>query len=499
MRTDRVAIISSALVAAFHLAFANRYDLFRDELYFIVCGRHPAFGYADQPPLVPFLAAALYAIGHETWIVRLPAVLASAALVWVVVAFVRLLGGRDGAAWIAAIAAGFAPILLGASATLNTTAFEPLAWTLVAYALARAALLDDRRALVWAGLAAGLAMEAKYSLPLWLAGLAFALAFFPERRLFRTREMWLGLALAFVLAVPSVIWQATHGLPFLELVRDARGKDVSVPPVAFALNQVLIMSPAFAPIWLCGFFAPFGLRDLRGVRFLPIAFAFAAVAIVEGGGKDYYLASAYPPLFALGGVAIERLVRSAALRTAYLGVAFAGTLALAPLALPILAPDALVAYQRMLHLTPQAQEQGDDADLVPPLFADMLGWHDFVREVGVAYDALPPAERARTAIVVDNYGEAAALDIYGAPYGLPPALSGHNQYFFWRLRGQHPLDVLRVQFHPDRMRPHCTELTRFGPTHSRYARDFENGRTIALCRDIHPSLETLWPTFEHII
>jgi len=78
---DRVAVAIAVPTLLVHLAFANRYDVFRDELYFIVCGRHPAFGYADQPPLVPLLAAALYALGHQTWLLRLPAVLAAAALV----------------------------------------------------------------------------------------------------------------------------------------------------------------------------------------------------------------------------------------------------------------------------------------------------------------------------------------------------------------------------------------------------------------------------------
>jgi hypothetical protein len=46
----------------------------------------------------------------------LPAVAAAAALVWFVVAFVRLLGGRDGAAWITGIAAAVAPMLMDLTA-----------------------------------------------------------------------------------------------------------------------------------------------------------------------------------------------------------------------------------------------------------------------------------------------------------------------------------------------------------------------------------------------
>ena len=95
---DPVALAIALPTFVVHLALANRYDVFRDELYFIVCGRHPAFGYVDQPPLVPLLAAGTYALGAQTWLLRLPAVLAAGGLVWLSVAFVRLLGGRSGAA-----------------------------------------------------------------------------------------------------------------------------------------------------------------------------------------------------------------------------------------------------------------------------------------------------------------------------------------------------------------------------------------------------------------
>jgi Dolichyl-phosphate-mannose-protein mannosyltransferase len=489
---DRVGLIVAAFAAALHVAVVNRYDVFRDELYFIVCGRHPAFGYADQPPLVPLLAAGLYGLGAQTWLLRLPSLLAAAGLAALVVAFARLLGGRDGAAWIAGIAVTTAPILMGLTATFNTTSLEPLAWTAVAYLLARGAQRDDRRALIWAGVVAGFAMEAKYALPLWLVALAVGLALFPERRIFARRELWIGLAIATAVALPSVVWQALHGFPFVELVRNAHLKDAPTTLVAFAANQLLVMNPLFAPLWLLGLIAPFAIRDLRAARFLPVAFMITAVAIVSSHGKDYYLAPAYPVLFAIGAVAAERLVRSLVLRFAYMALALAVSALIAPLALPILSPEKLIAYQRAIHLTHNEQERGDAGNAMPSLFADMLGWHDFVREVGTAFDKLSPTERARTSILVDNYGEAAALDIYGAPYGLPPALSGHNQYYLWALRGQHPVDLLNVTDDPTGLRRYCATVTVLGMTESPYARSFENGKAVALCLALHPPLQTIW-------
>jgi 4-amino-4-deoxy-L-arabinose transferase-like glycosyltransferase len=496
---DRVATILTAATAAFHLAFANRYDVFRDELYFIVCGRHPAFGYADQPPLVPLLAAAFYGISAQAWVLRLPAVFAAAALVWLTIAFARLLGGENGAAWIAGLAAAIAPIFIGITATLNTGTFEPLFWTLVAYLLTRCVVLDDRRALLWAGLAAGIALEMKYALPLWLGALALGLLCFPERRILARRELWLGVVIATLLALPSLIWQSLNGWPFVELVHNAGYKDAAVAPLAFAVQQVFALNPLLAPVWIGGAIAPFTMRALRNVRFLSIAFLITAIAIVAGHGKDYYLAPAYPSLFAVGAVAWERIVRSSAARTAYLALATAFSVVIAPLTIPILAPASLIAYVRALHLAPQQQESADRGDLIPSWMADMLGWHDFVREVGTAYASLSPGERAATAVLVTNYGDAAALDIYGGEYGLPPALSGHNQYYYWGLRGQNPQDVLDVDSDTSGLAAHCAQVKTFGTTASPYARSFENGQTISLCRGVHPSLEKLWPAEKKLI
>src|SRR3954469_9982234 len=85
----RDAWVLAGATLLIHLAVANRYDYFRDELYFIVCGRHPAFGYVDQPPLVPLLAAGTQLFGQHLWILRAIPALAGAALVYVVCGFAR--------------------------------------------------------------------------------------------------------------------------------------------------------------------------------------------------------------------------------------------------------------------------------------------------------------------------------------------------------------------------------------------------------------------------
>ena len=479
------------------MLFANRYDVFRDELYFIVCGRHPAFGYADQPPLVPLLAAAFFSAGAQTWLLRLPAVIAAALLVFLTVRFVRLLGGGDAAAVAAGLAAAFAPMFLGLFSTFNTTVFEPLAWTAIAYLLARGALRDDRRAFVWAGVVAGLAFEAKYALVMWLVALGVGFGLTPERRLLAARELWIGVAITTALALPSVLWQAAHGWPFAELVRAAGDKNAVVGPVDFVLNQVLVMNPLFAPLWIAGIVTPFVRRDLAPVRFLAIAFVVVLTLTIVSHGKDYYVAAAYPALFALGAAGLERVVRNRIVRVAYLGAAVALSAVAAPTAMPILAPADVPAYMQRMHIAQQQQEKGFAGTALPQDFADQLGWHDFVRQVGSAYAALPAADRERTAVLVDNYGEAAALDVYGAPYGLPPALSGHNQYYFWGQRGQQPANLLRVQRHIERLRPYCADARALATTASPFAVAHENGKTIAFCRGLKVPLPQIWPKLKN--
>src|ERR1700744_2943247 len=182
------------LVALVHAATAGRYDAQRNELYFLACGWHPEFGYVDQPPLVPLIAAATQVFGISTWMLRLPATLVAIGLVLLCAAFARLLGGGSRAAVLAAIAAGIAPGIAGLASHLTTSTFEPIAWTGAAFLLTRAVLHDRRTDLIWVGMVAGLAMEAKWGIAVWLVALGIGVIAMPARKILLWWQLWLCVA-----------------------------------------------------------------------------------------------------------------------------------------------------------------------------------------------------------------------------------------------------------------------------------------------------------------
>ena len=174
---DNVVWLVAFLVAILHIATAGQYDAQRNELYFLVCGRRPDFGYVDQPPLVPLIAAATQIFGINIWLLRLPATIAAIGLVFICAAFARLLGGKSRAVSFAAIAAGIAPGLAALTSHLTTSTFEPIAWTATAFLLTRALLHEALGPGLARRVGGGLAMEAKWGLAVWLVALAGRLGY----------------------------------------------------------------------------------------------------------------------------------------------------------------------------------------------------------------------------------------------------------------------------------------------------------------------------------
>jgi hypothetical protein len=484
----------AAVFAILHAAIAGRYDFFRNELYFIICGRHPDYGYADQPSLVPLLAAATQAFGQSVWLLRLPAVLASIAMIPLTAQLAVAMGARGLAVYFAALAASIAPLLLGISTILTTETFEPLTWTALSLLAVRACVQDDRRALAWAGLVAGIAFETKYGIAIWILGLAVGITATSARRIVLWRQLWLGALIAALLASPSVIWQASHGWPFLEITRHHAAHNLTGSPVRFVIGQALAMNVLLAPLWLAGLVGPFAGRRLAQFRFLSLAFLVSGAIIVASHGKDYYLAPAYPTLFALGAAACTGLRRWA--WWGWTAAAVLVSAVAAPVVLPLLEPPALAAYLDRTHLRPRPDEVAGVGAPLTQVFSDELGWRSFEQQVAKAFKALPPEDRARAAILALDYGEAAALDFYGHADGLPPALSGQNQYFLWGPHGYDGAVILAVNFRPAHWERFCRSSSVVGTFGAPYAMPYEIDRPIILCQGLKRNLTDTWERFK---
>ncbi len=489
---EPVVWTAALLVAILHIATADRYDAQRNELYFLVCGWHPDFGYVDQPPLVPLIAAATQIFGESIWLLRVPATIAAVGLVFVCAAFARLLGGEGRAVAFAAIAAGIAPGLAGLTSHLTTSTFEPIAWTATAFLLTRAVLHDKRSDLVWVGVLAGAAMEAKWGIAVWLVALAVGVVVTRAGRILLWWQLWLGIAIAAVLVAPNLIWQWTQGWPFFQVILphlDSQ-KNYTGPLWQFEFRQALSMNIALAPLWLAGAVGPFIDRRLAGARFLALAFILATAFYYVERGTNYYLFSVYPTMFVVGSVLCERL--SPTITRAWIAVALCVSALFAPVALPILDPSQLPRYMEFTHTKPGPIEAAGVGAPLTQSLSDEFGWRDLEKKVAAVFSRLSPEDRGRVAIVASNYGEAAALDVYGGRDGLPSALSGHNQYWLWGPRGHDGSLILHVGGNAETWRSLCASVEIVDHFGGPYVMPYENDRPIFICRDLRMPLGRLW-------
>jgi 4-amino-4-deoxy-L-arabinose transferase-like glycosyltransferase len=499
-----VVLAITAAKLLLHLATASRYGYFGDELYFLACGEHLDWGYVDQPPLIALVAWLVrHSLGTSLLAVRLPSALAGAALTLLTGLLARELGGGRFAMGLSAAASALAFVYVVMHYLFTMNAYEPLFWTGCAFIVVRIVKTGDQRLWVWFGLIAGLGLENKYSMAVYGLALVVGVLLAPERRALRQPWIWLGGALAALVLLPNLIWNVQHGWPFFELMRNIRasGRDVVLSPGEYVLRQALNMNPANLPIWLAGL--GWLLLSARGRPFRALGWAFLVTlaTFVLTKGKDYYLAPAFATLFAAGAVAIEAFTEAGGwrrfLRPALLVLLAGVTLPFLPMGLPILPAEQLLAYQERLGLTLPASEKAHGQAPLPHHFAWQFGWDEMVAAVAVAYQALPPEERARAAVIGNNYGESGAIDLLGPKYGLPlKALGTHQSYWLWG-PGDAGKDVLIVLGdRPDRLKRWCADVQVAAELSHPWGAAWENG-PILVCRQPRMSLGEIWPKIKH--
>jgi hypothetical protein len=178
----------------------------------------------------------------------------------------------------------------------------------------------------------------------------------------------------------------------------------------------------------------------------------------------------------------------------YVALIILGCVALAPLSMPVLSPETYIRYQRALGLEPSKAENQNTGPL-PQYFADEFGWEDMVREVAQVYNSLPPEERAQTAIFCNSYGQAGAIDFFGPKYGLPKAISNHQNYWYWGPHNYTGNTVIVLGSDGEGDREHFNTVVEVGHTYHPYSRRDEHF-PILLCRGLNQDLRTLWPSIK---
>jgi len=481
-----------------HLLTNGRYGYFRDELYYVACGRHLAFGYVDQPPLsIVLLRMSQVLLGDSLFAIRLLPALAGAAIVALTGIIAREMGGRGWAIALACAATLSALFYLAVGNFFSMNTFEPLFWMGIVYLLVRIINDGPPTLWLWFGALLGLGIENKHSTVFFAAGVLVALLLTPERRHFAQKWIWLGGIIAFTLVLPNVVWEARRHWPTYELLNNIAhsNKNVALSPVGFITQQINFMNPATFPLWIAGLFWVFASREGRRYCAIGIIYLITLAEFIILHGKSYYLAPAYPMLFAAGGVAIERVfgVHLTWLKPALLAIILLAGALFAPVIVPILSPDQLVGYMRAIHFEPPRTETSHTAAL-PQIFSDQFGWEEMVGSVAHAYHHLRPEDQKRAAIFCQNYGEAGAIDLFGPKLGLPPALSGHQNYFLWGPRDWTGEVILVLDTSDEDERELFGSIEDLGLVDgSPWAMPYEQRNHIYLCRDLKISVRELWP------
>ncbi len=486
-------LIIAGLSFLVHVLVGNNYGYFRDELYVLAMSQHPAFGYVDVPPLVPWITLIPRLLtGNALWAIHVISALICAGTIILTGLMARLLGGTRWVQGLAALGSATALVLMGNGSIYAYDVFDAFWWTLAATILI--VLLRDEHPRRWLafGLVAGLGLLTKETILFCGFALIVGLLLTSQRRLLFTRWTLFGGLIAFALFLPFLIWNAFNGWASVQFWANySHYHSVDGSPLAFLINQILIMNPLSVLLWGAGlwyFFSPRGAR----YRVFGWAYLILFVLFIAIQAKSYFLAPAYPPLFAGGAMLLgEWRVRWRRWVAAYPVVLVISGVLLAPAVMPVL-PPAVYGHIYGKSGSSGSQQEAGDIDGLPQALADRFGWEEQVALIAQVYHGLPSDEQRVACIATSNYGEASALVQFGGRYHLPPPISGHNAFYIWGPQGCTGQVLITINIAPQDAARWFSSVTLAARTSCADCVAFENHAPILILRQPKAPLEVVW-------
>ena len=491
--TGMLAVIALAAVLL-HALTNSQYGFHRDELATVDDGQHIDWGFVAYPPLTPFVARVAFTLfGPSLAGLRLFASLAIGVAIVLAGWTAAELGGKRKAQILAGLAVAIGPVAMSAGGLFQYVAFDFLWWVAAAYFAVRLVSSEDPRWWLGIGAAIGLGMLTKYTIGVLVAGLAIGVVLTPMRRSLKSGWLWAGAVLALAIFLPNAVWQIRHHFISLDFLSSIHARDVRIGRTKnFLIDQLLVAAnPFMIGVWAAGlwhYFSPSGRRfRVIGWMFVTAFLLFWALQ-----GRGYYMAPAYPMLLAAGAVVWERHLDAAVSRRAraFRLLGWSG----------LITAGAAIAIAAVVPIAPIGSRWWSAASKVQDDWREEIGWPELVSEVARVRDSLPAEERSAVTVMAGNYGEAGAIDLYGAAYGLPKVICGTNS--FW-LRGYGPSEprVLIVTGLSRRyLERHFESVELAGHVTNRYGVENEETKyhpDIFICRRLRESWPEFWKQFRN--
>jgi 4-amino-4-deoxy-L-arabinose transferase-like glycosyltransferase len=473
-----------------HLITGTRYGFHRDELATLEDARHLAWGYIAYPPITPFfgrLSLALF--GTSLTGFRIFAAVAEAVAVVLTGLMARDLGGRRYAQLVAAAAA--LPFCLVGGSLMQYVSFDYLCWVLMAYFVVRLLRTEDPRWWLGIGFAVGLGMMAKYSMLFFASGILISFLVTDARRYLRSKWLAFGIVLSLLIFLPNLLWQVHHHFISLDFLRYIHARDIRIGRTrGFIPDQLKLTLFAF-PLWMAGLY--FCLFSPQAKRFRAVGWMYLIplFIFIVAKGRGYYLAAAYPMLYAAGSVWFEQRV------TAMHRIWARAAKAILWLAL---AANVFFATALLLPIAPVNSAWWAVANSVNGDFREEFGWPELVNTVASIRDSLPPEDRASLGILAGNYGEAGAINLYGPDHGLPRATSGINSFWLRGYPDPAPQTFIVVGLSRHFLDEHFSTCTLAGHTSNPYGiknEETEDHPDIYVCRGFRHSWPEFWKDFSY--
>jgi len=487
-------LIPAVVQLSLHLFTNGRYGIFRDEYYYLACAARPAWGYVDQPPFSIWMLTAWKTVfGDSIHSIRMLPALCGSGLIVLTGAVAAQMGGGRWAQLLAGIASGIGAAGLVICGFYSMNCYDILFWTGAYYLVIRIARTGDGRWWPWLGLVLGLGLFNKVGVLVMGAALVAGLAATKHRRHFLDKRLYLAGVIAVVFLAPYVLWNMAHDWPTLEFIENAKKYKISATsPLGFLSENILEANPLSVPLWMGGLLWLLIARRARRFRLVAIMFVVTWALLVLQKSKPYYFASSLPVMMAAGGVAWERWTGGRRWRWARWVMAanlVAGLMIFMPIALPVLSPAGVDAYQKKLGIVPNTGEVGHDAEL-PQYFSDRFGWEELARVVSKIYRDLPLEERDKCVVLGRNYGHAGALEYWSRDYDLPPVYSFHNNYWLWGPPKTAGDVVIVITGRRESLEELFEQVVEAGVAETPFAQ--ESRMTVWVCSGLRRPIEEIW-------